>query len=74
MSTTKIEIKEIINELENKFNNLDHNEIDFEAIDEKIYQYQHLSKFFDVEPEKLYSIKSKILLEINTLENFDERN
>ena len=72
LSTTKIEIKEIINELENKFNNLDHNEIDFEAIDEKIYQYQHLSKFFDVEPEKLYSIKSKILLEINTLENFDE--
>ncbi len=72
LSTTKIEIKEIINELENKFNNLDHNEIDFEAIDEKIYQYQHLSKFFDVEPEKLYSIKSKILQEINTLENFDE--
>ena len=72
LSTTKIEIKEIINEIENKFNNLDHNEIDFEAIDEKIYQYQHLSKFFDVEPEKLYSIKSKILQEINTLENFDE--
>ena len=72
LSTTKIEIKEIINELENKFNNLDHNEIDFEAIDEKIYQYQHLSKFFDVEPEKLHSIKSKILLEIDTLENFDE--
>ena len=72
LSTTKIELKEIINELENKFNNIDHNEIDFEAIDEKIYQYQHLSKFFDVEPEKLYSIKSKILLEINTLENFDE--
>ena len=72
LSTTKIELKEIINELENKFNNIDHNEIDFDAIDEKIYQYQHLSKFFDVEPEKLYSIKSKILLEINTLENFDE--
>ena len=72
LSTTKIELKEIINELENKFNNIDHNEIDFEAIDEKIYQYQHLSKFFDIEPEKLHSIKSKILLEINTLENFDE--
>ena len=72
LSTTKIELKEIINELENKFNNIDHNEIDFDAIDEKIYQYQHLSKFFDVEPEKLHSIKSKILLEINTLENFDE--
>ena len=72
LSTTKIELKEIINELENKFNNIDHNEIDFDAIDEKIYQYQHLSKFFDVEPEKLHSIKSKILLEIDTLENFDE--
>ena len=67
-----LDINELINELENKFNSIDYDEINFDEIDEKIYQYQQLSKFFDVEPENLYSIKEKILNEINSLENFDK--
>ena len=70
-SSSIIDINELINELENKFNPEDYVEIDFDEIDEKIYQYQQLSKFFEVEPKCLFSIKDEILNEINTLENFD---
>ena len=47
-----LDIDELINELENKFNSEDYVEIDFDEIDEKIYQYQQLSKFFEVEPKE----------------------
>ena len=57
--------------MENKFNSEDDVEIDFDEIDEKIYQYQQLSKFFEVEPKSLFSIKDKILNEIDSLENFE---
>ena len=67
-----LDIDELINTLENKFNSEDYIEIDFNEIDERIYQYQQLSKFFEVEPEKLFSIKDEILNEINSLENFDK--
>ncbi len=66
-----LDVNELINELENKFNSEDYVEIDFDEIDEKIYQYQQLSKFFNVDPENLFSIKDKILNEIDSLENFD---
>ena len=67
-----LDINELINDLENKFNSVDYDEIDFDEIDEKIYQYQQLSKFFEVNPENLYSIKEEILIEIDSLENFDK--
>ncbi len=68
-----LDINELINDLENKFNSVDYDEIDFDEIDEKIYQYQQLSKFFEVDPENLFSIKEKILIEIDSLENFDKK-
>jgi len=67
-----LDINELINDLENKFNSVDYDEIDFDEIDEKIYQYQQLSKFFGVNPENLFSIKEEILIEIDSLENFDK--
>ena len=67
-----LDMDELINELENKFGSIDYEEVDFDEIDTKIYQYQQLSKFFEVEPENLYSIKDEIFNEINTLENFDK--
>ncbi len=66
-----LDINEIIKELEYKFNSIDYDQIDFDEIDEKIYQYQQLSKFFKIEPEELYSIKDELLNEINSLENYD---
>ena len=44
-SSIILDINELINELENKFNSVDYDEINFDEIDEKIYQYQQLSKF-----------------------------
>ena len=67
-----LDLNELINELENKFNSIDYDEINFEEIDEKIYQYQQLSKFFEVEPKNLFSIKEGILNEIDSLENFEK--
>ena len=67
-----LDINELINDLENKFNSVDYDEIDFDEIDEKIYQYQQLSKFFEVDPKNLFSIKEEILIEIDSLENFDK--
>ena len=66
-----LDINEIIKELEYKFNSIDYDQIDFDEIDEKIYQYQQLSKFFKIEPEELYSIKDELLNEIISLENYD---
>ena len=71
-SSLILDLNELINELENKFNSIDYDEINFEEIDEKIYQYQQLSKFFDVEPKNLFSIKEGILNEIDSLENFEK--
>ena len=72
LSALILDISEITNELENKLNLVDYDEIDFDGIDEKIYQYQQLSNFFEIEPENLYSIKEKISNEIDSLENFDK--
>ena len=69
-NSLNLDLNELIYELENKLNDIDHEEINFEEIDERIYQYQQLSKFFEVEPENLYSIKKEILNEIDSLENF----
>jgi len=72
ISSLVLDVNDIINELENKFNSIDYDQIDFDEIDEKIYQYQQLSKFFEIEPEKLFSIKDEISNEIESLENFDK--
>ncbi len=71
LQSSILDINELINELENKLNSVDHDEIDFDEVDEKIYQYQQLSKFFEVEPENLFSIKEDLSNEIDNLENFD---
>ena len=70
-SSIILDINELTNELENKFDSEDYEVINFDEIDEKIYQYQNLSKFFEVEPKDLYSIKDEILNDIDTLKNFE---
>ena len=70
-SSIILDINELTNELENKFDSEDYDEINFDEIDEKIYQYQQLSKFFEIEPKDLFLVKGEILNEIDTLKNFD---
>ena len=72
-SSNYFEIIEIINEIESKFENFEFNEVDFDTIDERIYQYQQLSKFFDTPPEDLHYIEEKIINEIDQLQNFDKQ-
>jgi DNA repair protein RecN (Recombination protein N) len=72
-SSNYFEIVDIINEIDSKFENFQFNEVDFDIVDERIYQYQQLSKFFDTVPEKLHQIEEKITDEIDQLQNFDKR-
>ena len=72
-SSNYLEIIEIINEIDSKFDNFEFNEVDFDTIDERIHQYQQLSKFFDTAPEELHHIEEKIINEIDQLQNFDKQ-
>ena len=71
LSTNYIEINELLNDIDTKFEKYEFDEVDYDFIDEKIYQYQQLSKFFDVETEKLYELNDKIIDEISLLENYE---
>ena len=65
-------ITNIQNDLDNTFENFDFNEIDFNDVEDRIYQYQQLSKFFDVDPDKLSEKYEEVEEEINQLQNFDK--
>ena len=71
LSVNYIEISELLNDIDAKFENYEFDEIDFDFIDERIYQYQSLSKFFDIESENLYDFNDKIIDEISLLENYN---
>ena len=71
-SSSALEITEFINDLDNTFEKFDFNEIDFNDVEERIYQYQQLSKFFDVDPDKLSEKYEEVEEEINQLQNFDK--
>ncbi len=71
-SSSALEITEFINDLDNTFEKFDFNEIDFNDVEDRIYQYQQLSKFFDVDPDKLSEKYEQVEEEINQLQNFDK--
>ena len=71
-SSSALEITELINDLDNTFENFDFNEIDFNDVEDRIYQYQQLSKFFEVDPDKLSEKYEQVEEEINQLQNFDK--
>ena len=71
-SSSALEITEFINDLDNTFEKFDFNEIDFNGVEDRIYQYQQLSKFFDVDPDKLSEKYEEVEEEINQLQNFDK--
>ena len=54
------------------FEKFDFNEIDFNDVEDRIYQYQQLSKFFEVDPDKLSEKYEQVEEEINQLQNFDK--
>lgn len=72
LSSSALEITEFINDLDNTFEKFDFNEIDFNDVEDRIYQYQQLSKFFDVDPDKLSEKYEEVEEEINQLQNYDK--
>ena len=71
LSVNYIEINELLNDIDAKFEKYEFDEIDFDFVDERIYQFQQLSKFFNVDTEKLYELNDKIIDEISLLENYE---
>ena len=71
LSNNYIEINELINDLDSRFDKYEFDELDFDFIDERIYQYQQLSKFFGIESESLHELNDKIIDEISLLENYE---
>ena len=70
-SSTLIDLNEFINDIEAKLDDYDFNDINFDEIDAKIYEYQNLAKYFEIDPNLLNELTEKILDEINNLENFE---
>ena len=73
ISSNYYEISALLNEVENKFQKYEFDEVDYDFIDDRIYQYQQLSKFFDVESNSLHELSNKINEEIALLEDFDNQ-
>ena len=71
-SSSAIETTEFVNEIENTFEKLEFDEIDFNEIEDRIYQYQQLSKFFEIEPNQLSEKYLEVEEEIIQLQNFDK--
>ena len=71
-SSSAIETTEFVNEIENTFEKLEFDEIDFNEIEDRIYQYQQLSKFFEIEPNQLSEKYLEVEDEIIQLQNFDK--
>ena len=71
-SSSALETTEIVNEIENTFEKFDFDEIDFNEIEDRIYQYQQLSKFFEIEPNQLSEKYLEVEDEIIQLQNFDK--
>ena len=70
-SSSLIDLNEFINDIEAKLDDYDFNDINFDEIDAKIYEYQNLAKYFEIDPNLLNELTEKILDEINILENFE---
>jgi DNA repair protein RecN (Recombination protein N) len=71
-SSSALETTEIVNEIENTFEKFEFDEIDFNEIEDRIYQYQQLSKFFEIEPNQLSEKYLEVEDEIIQLQNFDK--
>ena len=70
-SSTLLDLNEYINDIETKLDDYEFDEINFDQLDAKIYDYQNLAKFFEIDPNLLHELIEKISDEINILENFE---
>ena len=71
-SSSVLETTEFVSEIESTFEKFDFNEIDFNEIEDRIFHYQQLSKFFDIDPNQLSEKYLEVEDEINQLQNFEK--
>jgi len=70
-SSTLLDLNEYISDIETKLDDYEFDDINFDQLDAKIYDYQNLAKFFEIDPNLLHELIEKISDEINILENFE---
>ena len=70
-SSTLLDLNEYISDVETKLDDYEFDDINFDQLDAKIYDYQNLAKFFEIDPNLLHELIEKISDEINILENFE---
>ena len=70
-SSTLLDLHEYISDIETKLDDYEFDDINFDQLDAKIYDYQNLAKFFEIDPNLLHELIEKISYEINILENFE---
>ena len=70
-SSTLLDLNEYINDIETKLDDYEFDDINFDQLDAKIYDYQNLAKFFEIDPNLLHELIETISDEINILENFE---
>ena len=70
-SSTLLDLNEYISDIETKLDDYEFDDINFDQLDAKIYDYQNLAKFFEIDPNLLHELIETISDEINVLENFE---
>ena len=70
-NSTLLDLSEYLNELETKIDDYDFDDINFDHLEAKIYDYQNLAKYFEIDPNLLHELEEKIYAEINILENYE---
>ncbi len=70
-SSTLLDLNEYISDVETKLDDYEFDGINFDQLDAKIYDYQNLAKFFEIDPNLLHELIEKISDEIKILENFE---
>ena len=70
-SSTLLDLNEYISDVETKLDDYEFDDINFDQLDAKIYDYQNLAKFFEIDPHLLHELIEKISDEIKILENFE---
>jgi DNA repair protein RecN (Recombination protein N) len=70
-SSTLLDLNEYISDVETKLDDYEFDDINFDQLDAKIYDYQNLAKFFEIDPNLLHELIEKISDEIKILENFE---
>ncbi len=55
-ASTLLDLNEYISDVETKLDDYEFDDINFDQLDAKIYDYQNLAKFFEIDPNLLHEL------------------